>query len=199
MAPDEQDSLPRAFRGYDRDATDELLRRHEDRHRALRRERDELEAQAQQSQARLDQLEHELARHREQVQAVGKALIKAEQVREQSDRASAEAAAAAEQQAAERLAQAESEVAELRARAEHDAAALLRDAEARAAELAQAVQRHLGERRVATEEFLDDLRARLGALVREVVDRATQPSAAQPAERPARELASDAGLLRERA
>jgi cell division septum initiation protein DivIVA len=154
------DKLPIAFRGYAQEPTDELLRRVEQSYQALVRERDELRARAEGAERRNEELERELAGHREQTRAVSDALIAAEQAK-----------AASEREAAALKAEAEREHAEVRERADREAQAIVREAQAKADRLVQEVQRTLEERRHEAENFLDDTKERLGALVRDLLAR----------------------------
>jgi len=111
------DALPIAFRGYSRDATDRLLGRIEESYRALLTERDQLRARA-------EETEGKLAEHEGEVAAVGRALVRAEQIRAEAELEAEATVASSAREAAERLAGARAEAEALLAAAESQASAL---------------------------------------------------------------------------
>lgn len=122
---DGTDALPLAFRGYAREATDALLDRIDESYRALLKERDELHGRAQRAEARL-------AQHEKQIEAAGRALVRAEQIRADAESAAAAIKAAVAEEAAEIRHRVDDEARAILASAEHQAAALVEQARPRA-------------------------------------------------------------------
>jgi cell division septum initiation protein DivIVA len=114
---DEEVVLPTAFRGYERQATDALLRRVDESYRTLLRERDQLRTRAERAEQRL-------ADHEEEIRNVGRALLRAEEIQAKADQRLADIDAAAAQRAAEVVDQANDKAAEALQAAERQAAAL---------------------------------------------------------------------------
>jgi len=171
--PETGNELPTAFRGYDREATDKLLRQVEERYNAATAEQGELRSRAERAEQRVHELEDELAAHRERTKAVGEALITAEKVKTESEREAAELRDRAQLEASVIREDAERQAAEARAQAERDAEAIVREAESRRESLVQEVQRSLEARQHEAEHLLDDTRERLSTLVRDLLARVT--------------------------
>ena len=162
----ETPKLPVSFRGYDRDATEGLLRQLEAGYRTLLVERDQREG-------RVAELERELAEHRERSRAVGNALIKAEELKALSARDAQEVKEDAEREAGEIRAQAEQHAEALRAAVDTELfaarAAAQREAEAAAQETYAA--------KAKAEQEAAEIRARAAREADEVVREAESRAA----------------------
>lgn len=147
-------SLPLAFRGYARDATDALLERLEAALRDVLQERDVLSARLSATEALLHDADSELERRRAAEKEVADALVLATELRERAE-------AAADRRVA---------------RAELQVEAILADADARARAVLDDVSANVEARRRTAEAVLDDTMDELRSVVRAVTARATQSS-----------------------
>ena len=151
-------------RGYDVAATDAFLGRLEQGFHELTTERDALKR-------RVDELEQELVRHREQHDAVADALITAQTLAREV-RARAEAEVASDRaEAAQAKASAEKDAAAIRAKAQQDADVLLAEAKVQSAQLVDQMQEDVRAKQHEAETILDDAKARVESLVHELLDR----------------------------
>lgn len=173
-------TLPTAFRGYARDAVDELVKKMKDAEAALDEERETLTQRLVLTERRAEKLERQLEESRGQTQAVSDALISAERLK-----------AASERRAEKIEEDARRAAGEARAFAERQAAEVIRQAEEQARLLVAEVQQSLDARRYEAEDFLEDAHQRLSSLMRDLVDRAaaaaqggllTEPSAPEERE-----------------
>lgn len=171
--------LPSSFRGYDRAATDAFLARVEEGYRGLVAERDELLDRLARAESRSEALERELSDFREQAHALGRALVRAEELRVEAERdaeairSEAERFASEVQEQAERAAEAaaheaestrtlfERQAAEARERAHREAENILSQASRRADDLV-----------VDAEELMNSAKEHLTGLVRDLFERA---------------------------
>ena len=152
--------LPINFRGYERKATDELLRAVEASYRSVVVERDECRTRMEAAEQRVAELERELAHHRAQSQAISDALVRAVRAKTES-----------EEEAQSIKDDAQREASALRARAEREAETVVREALARAETLIQDAELGVKKRAARTEELLDESRERLALFVRDLLDR----------------------------
>jgi cell division septum initiation protein DivIVA len=159
-----QPELPVAFRGYDRAATNAVLAKLEQTYAVLTRERDEL-------RAHVGQLMRDLEEHQARSQAVGDALVTAQQAAA-GLRAAAEADVERErQELAEERGKLVEEGATIRAEARREATEIVREARIRSDRLIGAVVAALEEYQRETDTFVSGTRERLVALVQEVLSR----------------------------
>ncbi len=159
-----QRELPVGFRGYDRTATDALLARLEEGHRALAGERDALRVQ-------VEKLTRELGQNQERMRVVADALVTAQLIAVNL-RESAEADIENERrEAAEERQRMVDEGAAIRAKARQQATEIIREARIRADRLIDEVVAALVEYRRDTDQFLDGTRERLDSLVHDLLDR----------------------------
>jgi cell division septum initiation protein DivIVA len=154
-------TLPTAFRGYARDAVEDLIKKMKDAEDALDEERGALTQRLVLTERRAEKLERQLEESRGQTQAVSDALIAAERLK-----------AASERRAEKIEEDARRAAAEARTFAERQAAEILRQAEEHGKALVAEVQQSLDARRYETEDFLEDTHQRLSSLMRDLVDRA---------------------------
>ncbi|HEV2593425.1 MAG TPA: DivIVA domain-containing protein [Gaiellaceae bacterium] len=171
--------LPSSFRGYDRTATDALLARVEESYRELLAERDQLLERLGRAESRAEAVERDLGDFREQADALGRALVRAEELRLEAERdaevirSEAERVASEVQEQAERAAAVavreaettrtlfEREAAEARERAHREADDILNQASRRADDLV-----------VDAEELMNRAKEHLTGLVRDLFERA---------------------------
>lgn len=196
---DRDAALPTAFRGYARESVDSLLEEIEKGFRALVAERDELRAKLADATERLAERTTELERHAGQQQAIADALIEAERLRAEGEKQVSAMQADAMRDAADMRARLEQEGHELVAAAKRDVEGIQRDAELKAEAIVREaesfraqVETEMQERRARAEgeadellgdaralleerqhradDFLNDARTKLGALVRDLME-----------------------------
>ncbi len=164
-------AFPTALRGYDREATDAFLRKLEEAFSGLIKQRNELRAEVEKANGRVTELEAEVADHRKKTQAVGDALITAQEL---ADRARARANVEREEilrgvEGARDEARRHADA--IRADASRQAAEIIREAQVTAERLIVEARSGIEQRRLEAESFLDDTRERLGSLVRDLIGR----------------------------
>ena len=191
----QEPNLPIAFRGYDRDAIDEFLEEVETAYIDLASERDALRDQ-------VDKLTRDVARYRQHEDQAKEALARAEQVaaglkvqaqREIDEQRAAldrevEASrslldgdrAAAEAERDEMLRQAEF----VRSTAQAEAEALVHGARMDAERMTHELTARASAQSQAAERILDDTRARLAAMVTDLIKQLPVGSAGTPGARP---------------
>jgi cell division septum initiation protein DivIVA len=147
-SPDRTKKLPTAFHGYAREPVDKLLEEVEESYRALIAERDELRASLAVADERQSMLTSELDHHVAQERAVADALIEAERLKME----------------------AEHDAEGIRRAADLKADAIMGEAQTRADRLVDERQQELQERSYQAENLLDDAKAKLGSLVRELLE-----------------------------
>ncbi len=153
-----------AFRGYERAATDSFLSKLEESFHKLTSERDGLKS-------RNAELELELEQHRTRALAVADALITAQTLAREVRAAAEREVEGNRAEAAAAKAEAITEAAELRAKAQQESAEILRNARTEADRLVEDVQKGIRDRQHEAEHILDDTKARLGSLVRDLLER----------------------------
>jgi cell division septum initiation protein DivIVA len=185
---DKRLDLPSAFRGYDRAATDDLVRRLEVELDALLSERSKLRSELEATSGELEQL-----RRRES--AVTDALVSAQQVAA-GVRAQAEAERAEQHREVAGLKDAAAvEATEIREHARQEATEIVRESRVRADRVVDEVAIALKGYHADTDEFLDEARTRLDTLVQGVLERipATAAPVQAEADAPAETPAAEAG------
>jgi cell division initiation protein len=187
--------LPTSFRGYDRDAIDQYLEQVEAGYLGLAAERDELREQ-------VEELTRELKRYRKREDKVTESLARAEQVaaglKVQAEREIDEQRAALEREidASRALIDSDRQAAEnerdeilrqaelVRAGAQAEADALVHGARMDAERLTHELTARASAQSVAAERVLDDTRARLAAMVTDLIKQLPVGSAGTPGARP---------------
>jgi cell division septum initiation protein DivIVA len=159
-------SLPVRVRGYDREATDELLRRLESISRALDAERDEL-------LQRLADAEEQLAVLREQEHLISDALLAGERVKERAATEAESMRVEAEQQAAAVIAEAEGK-----------AKLVIRDALTKADEIVARAERKRSEIKSAANETGDRLASFLQTMLERVRELSSDAAGTSPSRGP---------------
>jgi cell division septum initiation protein DivIVA len=158
---DSERELPVAFRGYDRDATDEAFSKLEKRHA---REREELRRQ-------IEALLQEVEDHRRRATAVADALVTAQKVAmDLRAGAESEIESLRREVAAEREALVE-EGAAIKAEARQEATEIVREARIRADRLIGELVAVLEDYQRDTDEFVTGTRLRLSSLVNDLLNR----------------------------
>jgi cell division septum initiation protein DivIVA len=179
-------ALPTALRGYAREPVDAMLEDIERTYRALLAERDELRSGLANANKRLSEVTAELENHAAQKKTVAETLGEAGRLQESNRGLSAERdeLRAALAKATERLSQLEAELERyagrerevvdalieterLRSAGQSDIRALKEEATREIAELRGRAE----ERQHQAEDLLDDARAKLSSLVRDLFDR----------------------------